>query len=133
MQWSLTTQVCGPAPTPPHGRPVAPHAIITTVPERERLHTAQPFGPYSPHGPYSYSTRRHVGHTRCARHLKGQVKLKRNFVLFCMHIALCMLRRTFARKRDRVTGGWRKLHNEELHNLYSSPSIIRIRKSRRMR
>jgi hypothetical protein len=32
-----------------------------------------------------------------------------------------------------VTGGWRKLHNEELHNLYSSPSIIRSIKSRRMR
>jgi hypothetical protein len=32
-----------------------------------------------------------------------------------------------------VTGGWRKLHNEELHNLYSSPSIIRIIKPRRMR
>jgi hypothetical protein len=35
--------------------------------------------------------------------------------------------------RDGVTGGWRKLHNEELHNLYSSPSIIKIIKSRRMR
>jgi hypothetical protein len=35
--------------------------------------------------------------------------------------------------RDRVTGGWRKLHNEELHNLYSSPSIIRMMASRRMR
>jgi hypothetical protein len=35
--------------------------------------------------------------------------------------------------RDGVTGGWRKLHNEELHNTYSSPSIIRIIKSRRMR
>jgi hypothetical protein len=34
---------------------------------------------------------------------------------------------------DGVKGGWRKLHNEELHNLYSSPSIIRIIKSRRMR
>jgi hypothetical protein len=33
---------------------------------------------------------------------------------------------------QKVTGGWRKLHNEELHNLYSSPSIIRIIKSRRM-
>jgi hypothetical protein len=44
-----------------------------------------------------------------------------------------MLRRIFGPKRDRVTGGWRKLHNEELHNFYSSPSIIRIIKSRRMR
>jgi hypothetical protein len=34
---------------------------------------------------------------------------------------------------DEVMGGWRKLHNEELHNLYSSPSIIRLIKSRRMR
>jgi hypothetical protein len=34
--------------------------------------------------------------------------------------------------RDEVTGSWRKLHNEELHNLYSSPSIIRMIKSRRM-
>jgi hypothetical protein len=32
----------------------------------------------------------------------------------------------FGPKRDQVTGGWRKLHNEELHNLYSSPSIIRM-------
>jgi hypothetical protein len=39
----------------------------------------------------------------------------------------------FGPKRDIVTGGWRKLHNEELHNLYSSPSIVRIIKSRRMR
>jgi hypothetical protein len=44
-----------------------------------------------------------------------------------------VLRRIFGPKRDRVTGGWRKLHNEELHNLYSSPSMIRIIKSRRMR
>jgi hypothetical protein len=35
--------------------------------------------------------------------------------------------------RDRVTGRWRKLRNEELHNLYSSPSIIRIIKSKKMR
>jgi hypothetical protein len=34
---------------------------------------------------------------------------------------------------DEVTGGWRKLHNEELHNVYSSPSIIRMIKSRSMR
>jgi hypothetical protein len=44
-----------------------------------------------------------------------------------------MLRRIFGPKRDEVTGGWRKLHNEELHNLYSSPSIIGMIKSRRMR
>jgi hypothetical protein len=44
-----------------------------------------------------------------------------------------VLRRIFGQKRDGVTGGWRKLHNEELHNLYCSPSIIRIVKSRRMR
>jgi hypothetical protein len=44
-----------------------------------------------------------------------------------------VLRRIFGPKRDLVTGGWRKLHNEELHNLYSSPSIIRMIKSRRMR
>jgi hypothetical protein len=43
-----------------------------------------------------------------------------------------MPRRIFGPKRDEVTGGWRKLHNEELHNLYSSPSIIRIIKSRRI-
>jgi hypothetical protein len=43
------------------------------------------------------------------------------------------LRRIFGPKRDGVTGGRRKLYNEELYNLYSSPSIIRIIKSRRMR
>jgi hypothetical protein len=44
-----------------------------------------------------------------------------------------VLRRIFGLKRDEVTGGWRKLHNEELHNVYSSPNIIRMIKSRRMR
>jgi hypothetical protein len=39
-----------------------------------------------------------------------------------------ILRRIFGPKRDEVTGGWRKLHNEELNNLYSSPSIIRMMK-----
>jgi hypothetical protein len=43
-----------------------------------------------------------------------------------------MLRRIFGPKRGGVMGGCRQLHNEELHNLYSSPSIIRIIKSRRM-
>jgi hypothetical protein len=44
-----------------------------------------------------------------------------------------VLRKIFALKRDEVTGGLRKLHNEELHNFYSSPSIIRIIESRRIR
>jgi hypothetical protein len=44
-----------------------------------------------------------------------------------------VLRRMFGPKRDEETGGLRKLHNEDLHNLYSSPSINRIIKSRRMR
>jgi hypothetical protein len=42
-------------------------------------------------------------------------------------------KRIFGLKRDEVPGEWRKLHNEELRDLYSSPSIIRIIKSRRMR
>jgi hypothetical protein len=50
------------------------------------------------------------------RLLGGKLKVFENWVL----------RRIFGPNRDRVTGGWRKLHNEELHNLYSSPSIIRI-------
>jgi hypothetical protein len=41
--------------------------------------------------------------------------------------------RIFEQDRDEVTGDWRKLHNEELHNLYSSPSVIIMIKSRRMR
>jgi hypothetical protein len=44
-----------------------------------------------------------------------------------------VLRRIFGQKRDDVTEEWRKLHNDELHDLYSSPSIIRIIKARRMR
>jgi hypothetical protein len=44
-----------------------------------------------------------------------------------------VLRRMFGPKREKVTGDWRKLHNEELHNLYYSPNIIRMIKSRRMR
>ena len=44
-----------------------------------------------------------------------------------------VLRRIFGPKRDEVTGEWGKLHNKELSNLYSSPSIVRVIKSRRMR
>jgi len=43
-----------------------------------------------------------------------------------------VLRKLFGPKRDEVTGEWRKLHNEELNNLYSSPNILRVIKSRRM-
>jgi len=44
-----------------------------------------------------------------------------------------MLRRVFGPKRDEVTGEWRKLHNEEINDLYSLPNIVRVIKSRRMR
>jgi hypothetical protein len=72
----------------------------------------------------------------------GGNDMKPHFTLF-KHMApsltlseeyrLRVLRGIFGPKRDEVTGGWRKLHNEELHNLYSWPSIIRMTKSRRMR
>jgi hypothetical protein len=44
-----------------------------------------------------------------------------------------VLRRIFGPKRDEVTEEWRRLHNEELNDLYSSPKIVRVLKSRRMR
>jgi hypothetical protein len=44
-----------------------------------------------------------------------------------------VLRRIFVPKSDEVTGEWRKLHNKDLHDLYSSPSTIRMIKSKRMR
>ena len=44
-----------------------------------------------------------------------------------------VLRRIFGPRRDEVLGEWRRLHNEELNDLYSSPSIVRVIKSRRMR
>ena len=44
-----------------------------------------------------------------------------------------VLRRVFGPKRDEVTGEWRKLHNEELIDMYSLPNIVRVVKSRRMR
>ena len=44
-----------------------------------------------------------------------------------------VLRRIFGRRRDEVTGEWRRLHNEEINDLYSSPNIVRVIKWRRMR
>ena len=44
-----------------------------------------------------------------------------------------LLRRIFGLRRDEVTGEWRRLHNDELNDLYSSPNIVRVIKSRRVR
>jgi hypothetical protein len=44
-----------------------------------------------------------------------------------------VLERIFALKRETMTAGWRRLHNEKLHKLYASPNIIRVIKSRKMR
>jgi hypothetical protein len=44
-----------------------------------------------------------------------------------------VLRRIFGFKREEVVGGWRRLYNEELHNMYALPNNIRVTKSRRMR
>ena len=44
-----------------------------------------------------------------------------------------VLRRIFGHRRDEVTGKWRRLHNDELNDLYCSPNIVRVIKSRRMR
>jgi hypothetical protein len=66
-----------------------------------------------------------------------RIRIYKNVILsVLLHGCLILrevLRRIFSPKRDEVTGGWRKLHNEELHNLYSSPSIIRLMRPRRMR
>jgi len=43
-----------------------------------------------------------------------------------------VFRRIFGRRRDEETGEWRRLHNEELNDLYSSPNIVRVMKSKRM-
>jgi hypothetical protein len=63
---------------------------------------------------------------RCAINPRERFYENRSFKLY-------VLRRIFGPKRDEVTRGWRKLHNEELHGLYSSPSIIRVIEARRMR
>jgi hypothetical protein len=56
-----------------------------------------------------------------------------NYVFLLFYVYVFLLRRIFGPKRDEVTEKWRKLHNEELNNLYSSTNIVQVIKSRRMR
>ena len=51
------------------------------------------------------------------------------YVCMYMYVCVCM----YVRRRDEVTGKWRRLHNEELNDLYSSPNVVRVIKSRRIR
>ena len=65
-------------------------------------------------------------HVSQKRHDFRKKCIERQLLLFNVH-------GLFGPQRDEVTGKWRKLHNEELNNLYSSPNIVRVIKSRRMR
>ena len=54
-------------------------------------------------------------------------------IVNCIYTYSMVLRRIFGPRKDEVTGEWRRLHNQELNDLYSSPNIVRVIKSRRMR
>jgi hypothetical protein len=66
-------------------------------------------------------------------HLRPRSTIRMGPILHHFNFEVRVLRRIFGSKRDDMTGVWRKFHNEELHNLYSSPYIIRAMKSRRTR
>jgi hypothetical protein len=61
-----------------------------------------------------------------------QILLDTRCITACVHVR-AVLRRILGPKRNEVTGVWRKLHNEEFHDLYTSPTIVRVIKSRRMK
>jgi hypothetical protein len=63
------------------------------------------------------------------------MKIVRTFALDIIHCVIenRMLRKIFGGKRDEVLGGWRRLHNEEFHNLYTLQNVVRVIRSRRMR
>jgi len=60
-------------------------------------------------------------------------KVYNNFYMQFTMFENMVLRRIFGPRRDEVTGDWRRLHKEEINDLYSSPNIVRVIKSRRMR
>jgi hypothetical protein len=68
-----------------------------------------------------------------AQHALNDGHRHRAFLLLLILLLLLLLLLLFGPKRDEMMGEWRKLHNEKLRDLYSSPSIIRIIKSKRMR
>jgi hypothetical protein len=75
-------------------------------------------------------------HNGTARKLSGKIvcfHILSISLFISLHTLKSELLKAFGPKTDKVTGGWRKLHNEELRDLYSSPSIIRMIKPRRMR
>ena len=75
-----------------------------------------------------------IYHVEFRKYVRTKLSLSFWITLYFMNgVVLTQLRRIFGPKRDEVTGEWRKLHNEELRDLYSSPNIFRVIKSRRMR